>query len=250
VNESNAWGVFEKHYDGLNLLERIPGAFASLEKYAFLYLLLALLIPLLSKTYRWIALTIVFPYTLIWAMLFSYSLRNLSLAVPLLGLSVGMGLDRAIILSKDIISRIQLHRLRAVIFPFIAALGIWGLSYYFTDTVLVDQQIEKQKDILFTSINKKLYAFFPEGGPYDKIITQYPIRYLPGFENSQIRYRFETYEGYVATREEYPEVKLLLVEDSANEKVLEELYDNIDKGNYKLIFEDQGYLFIQILSDE
>jgi hypothetical protein len=250
LNKSNAWGVFEKHYNELNLLERIPGAIESLDKYVYLYPLLVLLIPLLSKTHRWIALTIVFPYTLIWSMLFSYSVRNLSLAIPFLGLGVGMGLGRVLILSKQIFTRFHLHRIKAAIIPIILALVVFGLSFHFTDAELVNQQTEEQTDILFQSINKKLYAFFPEGGPYEKIITQYPIRYLPGFEDSQIRYRFETYEGYVSKKEEHPDVKLLLIEKSANEQVLEEVFGNIDKGNYKLIFDDQGYIFVQILTEE
>lgn len=250
VNTSNAPGVLVKLYGGLNYLERIPVAITSLEKYAFLYLILILVIPLLSHKYRWIALTIVFPYTLIWTVVFSYSQRNLSLAIPFLGITVGMGLERVLILSGKFISRIHLNKLKAWIIPLILTLGILGLSFYFTDSFLIDQQLEEQRDILHSSINKKLYNLFPDGGPDGKIISGYPIRLLPGFEDSQIRHPFETYSGYLATREQYPDAKFLLVEKRADEMIIEELNQNIEKGNYKLIFEDTGYLFIEILTEE
>jgi hypothetical protein len=249
INKSNAWGVFVKHYGGLDYLERIPVAFASLEKYAYLYLLLALMLPILSYSHRWIALSIVFPFTLIWSILLSYTHRNLSLAIPFLGLTVGVGLEESLNLFKKLITRIRLDRLKVVIIPIIFVLAVLGSGYYFADSVLVNQQVEEQRDIIFPSLNRQLYKFFPEGGPYDKIITRYPIRHLPGFENSQIRYRFETYEGYIAIREKYPDVKLLLIEKKADEQIFEELYQQIEMGNYKLIFEDHGYLFIQILTE-
>jgi hypothetical protein len=251
VNTSNAPGVFVKLYGGLNYLERIPVAIASLEKYVYLYLILILVIPLLSRTYRWIALTIVFPYTLIWTVVFSYSQRNLSPAIPFLGLAVGMGLDEVLILSKKFISRIRLNRLKAWIIPFILVLGILGLSFHFTDSVLIEQQMEGQRDILYPSLNRKLFALFPDGEPDGKILTRYPVQYLPGFEDSQIRFNFETYSGYMTKKAQYPDViKYLLIEKSANDEVLEELNQNIEKGNYELLFEDSGYLFIEILIEE
>jgi hypothetical protein len=251
VNKYDSGFIFDENvHGGLDYLGRIPVAFASLEKYAYLYLILALMLPMLSNTYRWIALTIVFPYTLIWSMLFSYSHRNLSLAIPFLGLTVGVGLEKSLNLFKEFISRIHIYRLKVVIIPIILVLVVLGLGLYFTDSFLVDQQIEEQRDIIFPSLNKKLYGFFPEGGPYDKIITRYPIHYLPGFENSEIPFRFETYSGYISIKEEYPDVKFLLIEKKADDQIIEELYRNVEMGNYKLIFEDHGYLFFQILTEE
>lgn len=250
VNTSNAPGVFVKLYGGLNYLERILPAIASLEEYVYLYLILALTIPFLSRTYRWLALTIVFPYTLIWTVVFSYSQRNLSLAIPFLGLTVGMGLDEVFILSKEFISRIRLSKLKTWIIPLILALGFLGLSLHFTDSVLIAQEMEARKEIIYPSINRKLFALFPDGGPAGKILTRYPIRYLPGFEDSQIHFSFETYSGYLVKKEQYPDVKYLLIEKRDNDEVLEELYQNIEKGSYKLHFEDSGYLFVEILAEE
>ena len=49
-----------------------------------------------DRFYRYLLVLIIIPFTLLWALYFSYDTRNLNLVVPLIGLTAGIGLQKTI----------------------------------------------------------------------------------------------------------------------------------------------------------
>ncbi|MBE9523983.1 MAG: hypothetical protein IMY76_02720 [Chloroflexi bacterium] len=82
-------------------------------------------------------------------------------------------------------------------------------------------------------------------------MTSYPIRYLPGLENMQVPVgNFADYAFYQWTKKQNPEVRLMLIfRGRAADDVLKEITDNIEPGNYELIFRDGAYWFIGIIHE-
>jgi hypothetical protein len=90
-------------YNGASYSERLmnacnlfTGAFSS--KLLFLIGIILFLFSLGDKTFRILNLSIVIPYFSIWALFFSYDLRNFAIMFPYLSLGIGIGFD--IILRK------------------------------------------------------------------------------------------------------------------------------------------------------
>ncbi len=52
-------------------------------------------------------------------------------------------------------------------------------------------QIEKQKQIFSSELNSKLYDYFSNGPVQGKILSNYPVNFLPGFETVQKANKFE-----------------------------------------------------------
>jgi hypothetical protein len=65
---------------------RFSGALPSL---VFVAVVLA---GLLDRTWRWILLIVVLPYFMLWALFWSYDIRNISLCLPFAGIAAGMGI--------------------------------------------------------------------------------------------------------------------------------------------------------------
>ena len=121
-------------------------------------------------------------------------------------------------------------------------------GFYVSDSTLLHSQEIRQKEILLSSINHKIYDYFDELGHVEPIMTNYPIKYLPGLENMQIDIgNFSDYAMYRWVLDNHPETRLMLVfENRADEQVLQEIDAELKSGNFELIFKDGKYMFIEI----
>jgi len=247
-NETNiAYLAIERH-EGRNIFERLFRAMGLLEEYVFLYPLILLSLPFLESTVIWISLTVLLPYSLIWAFAFSTFPRNLSIALPLLGMVTGLSAQNVVNLGKGFLEKIKFDQMRLFLMVIIAMLMIIIGSLFVSDAILIEHQEEQQKDILLRSINHKIYDYFEENGQYEPIMTNYPIQYLPGMENLQIDIgNFGDYNLYRWVIDNHPEARLMLFfEDRADERVLGEIEEQLQAGNYEMIFQDGKYMFIEI----
>ena len=251
TNSSNLQYLIGERHEGRNLVERFVRAAGLLEKYAVLFPLILICLPFLDHVFVWAAITIFIPYSLIWALAFSTFPRNLAIAFPYLGLLTGMSAQRIIEFGEKLITRLKVERIKIFFLIIVFALSIVIIGLVVPDSVLITHQQDQQKSALLGYINERLYSYFDKTGTYDPVFTNYPIRYLPEFENLQIDIgNFSDYEDYIRVKQEHPEVKYMLIfEDRANDVVLDEIENNIKNGNYELIFEKGNYLFVKILQE-
>jgi hypothetical protein len=103
--------------------------------------------------------------------------------------------------------------------------------------------------ILHEDLNQQLFTYFDELGEYKKVFTNYPLRFLPGFEDKQVDIGgFQDIEVYYEKRAQNPDVEYMLISlYKDNDEVLEEIYREIDEGKAEIIFKMKVYLFVRIL---
>lgn len=230
------------------LLERALAAFQMLEKYSFLLLFLLPAFFVLDSGLRWIAAVVILPYTLIWAFFFSYDARNLALALPFIGCCAGVGVQRLISIGLDGIARLKILSLRVVFFVSLMLLAGVSFNFILTDTNLHQQQIAQQRQIFNSQLNEKLYAYIAQYGPTIRILTNYPVAYLPGLENNQVNFWYrdpQEFDYFVQDQT----ITHLLVPNNAHPQILAKIDEELASGHYQLIFEDSGFIptrFIRI----
>lgn len=247
ANSTNIAYLAGARHEGRNLVERFLRAIGSLEKYALLYPLILILLPLLDAPFQWGMLLIVLPYSIIWALAFSTFPRNLSIALPLLGLITGMSAEALIGFIAKLIDKLKMERLKLwIILLTLALIGIVG-GFLVPDDVLINHQTEQQKEILFDFLNRPIYNYFEESGQVEPIITNYPLQYLPGLEEMQIEAgNFQDYDFYQWVKEQNPEARLMLIQrGKASEQVVQDIDQKLDSGKYQLIFKKNNYMFIR-----
>jgi hypothetical protein len=233
-------------YHGQNILERFSHAAQSLGKYG---LLLAFLVPaliLLDSTLRWLVVLVVLPFAAIWMVYFSYDTRNLALIFPLWGLAAGMAMDRLVGMALKLAARLKAPRLRAYWLSLLALAGLLALTVTFPTAQLQQKQVDQQKQIFNSGLNAKLYDYISQVRPGIKILTNYPIAFLPGLENNQVNYWYTDYASFDKLRSQ-PDIEYLLMPDNADPAIATDVEKNLNRGIYRLIFEDKGprhYQFI------
>ena len=243
--------ISQDHHRGLTRIQRLVKAYKDLSIYFYLYPFVIITLPLIDKDYRKIILLILFPYTLIWAFFFSKYTRNLSIGLPLLGMAAGLGADGLIRVFTGLVSKWKIEKVKAQIILGSIAVVIIGAALLVSSSTLIDLQTNRQKFILESEVNQLIYQYFNEKEKLEPIFTNYPLRYLPGFEQLQIKIGgFEDYNFYKQKRADFPDVKYMLISlYKDNDEVLAEIQQEIDQGNYELIFIKNRYMFVHILSD-
>jgi len=240
LDESNVVYLTSTIHKIANPLERILPAIQSLEKYAVFVLLLVPLALLLDRTMKRLAFVVAAPYTLIWAAFVSYETRNLALAIPFIALVCGLGLERIYNLLVQWGIRLQAGRLRLVYLALAAAALLASTSWWVKGPALVERQITLQKQTFGASLNEKLYDYIEQHGTQMRILTNYPVAYLPGLEKMQVSFFFNDFAAYDTARQDAG-VTHILLPPFARDDIKEDIAQRIDRGEYQVIFEDSSY---------
>lgn len=248
-------GATEHAAGTAGLLSRFLAIPEFLGKYFYLLLLILTLTPFVTSFQRALNLGLIFPLLSAWALVASYDFRNLSIVLPLFGVSSGLSIqflvDRIYLFIKGIrFPRIPLF----VVLIFITALiYITGITI-FPDEKLIQHQRDQAMQAFSSSINSKVLAEVSELEEDFRIITNYPVENLPGLQGKKIGILYNSYEDYRATLDSADGLQLyLLVPGYADERILAEISKKIDLGEYELVFEDDSwiqYLFVKINEED
>ncbi len=250
ADQSNVTIVTSAIYEGASLGQRALAAAQSLDKYAFLLAFLVPALLALDPAYRWIVALVALPFSISWALYFSYDTRNLALALPLIGLTGGAALGRLAELGVDLLARLRSARLRAYTLGALALLALAGAALALPDHKLEAQQDARRREIFSPTLNAQLYDYVDKHGPDVRIATNYPVAALPGLEEMQVNFWYQDFDTYRALVADGA-VNYLLAPARMDGRIEADIEQKLASGAYKLLFEDDRYVpyrFIKIIA--
>lgn len=237
--------VTARTYGNISLTAQIAAAFSRFEIYLLLFVFIALGFPLLDPFQKALAALIVFPYPLIWAWVAGYDTRNLAIFIPFFAMTAGIALQKLYALSIKILDR-TIFRLKAhsVLAIFMATLILGSLAV--SPARLVEQQIQQRMQIFSPSKNEKIYAIIEQDGPDTKILTDYPVRFLPGLENNHVHFAFQNFETFQALLED-PAIRYIFFSNKASDDIKHYVEEKMNAGDYELVFRDEEWITYRMI---
>ena len=231
-------------------LERAAVALAEMGRYAYLAGFALAAAAWQKPVYRWLTGVVLLPFLLIWGLLFSYDTRNITLALPLLGLLSGLGLEELVEKGLAWLPRLRFGWLKAWMLLGLGLAGVIALGLLLMpDAKLSAAQERAQREIFNPDLNRQLYAYIEQNGLAGRILTNYPVDYLPGLQGKQNSFWFNDLPVLLSemkdTRNGY-----LLVPSGAGGEVAEAIEQRLARGELKLIFDAAGgyaYRFYKIV---
>jgi hypothetical protein len=218
----------------------IPGL-KSLGNYLYLVLFIIPSLFVIEKFWRVIAIFVVLPYVALWASYASYDPRNLTMMYPFIALLFCLGLFGFIFLVLSFFQKIKLEKISLFLVLFFLGLVIISLNFIFSKDTLESRQIEKQKMIFSTELNTNLYDYFSNNEMNGKILTNYPVNYLPGFENSQVSFRFDDL-NYLQTRLFVEDIGYLLYPTNISDEEQRFINDLESQNLINQVFETDSWI--------
>jgi hypothetical protein len=248
-NSSEIGYLLEGIHHGKSYLKRFIDGNASLLKHiGYLKSIVAILLIFLSlykwRYFRTIFLLIAFPYYIIWALFYSYDVRNLSLSTLYCVIGVAYGMNE---ICKIFAKRI----LRAKFLVPILSICLIFFSLLFLSS---DNLIKKQNDKLLyignSEINLFLYNYFDtrDNKIDTKILTDYqPLAFIPQFKNKTIGFIFNDKNEYLKKLENDKINYILFGTDYVDEEVKIKIEENVKNGKCKPIFNIKNINFMEII---
>jgi hypothetical protein len=198
-------------------------------------------------------LAVIIPYYFIWALFFSYDARNLTLTFPLVSLTAAAGLVQIGYKSEGLIRWLRVSKIKASIVISVLIILMIALSAFypgFSDSVLIDRQINLQKQLFFPQLNEAIYTAVANSDPGTKILSNYRIELLPGLESTADLYKFPDLTDYLEKLQGDPSIKLVLLSKDVSPDIVNFVLAQIDNGNYTLITEAGNWLLVSISSGD
>ena len=237
---SNLTYLSSRIYEGAGFFQRGVNAWNSLEKYAWVTAFILPALFVLPANLRVVGIALL-PFILIWAFFFSYDTRNITQALPLIACCVGTGIEGYTRKVIDLIVRLRIPQLKTVVWGLLVILVLLAASAIITDQALFDQQVNQQKQIFNPALNEKLYAYLETHDQPPRILTNYPVGYLPGLENAQVNFWYNDPMVFEAQIQE-GEITHLLAPLYPHEHIEEIIQQNLESGKFTLIFEETGFI--------
>jgi hypothetical protein len=238
-------------FNSTSIVGQIAAAIGQYREFVILFVLIALVFPWMDRFYK--VLTLLFlPYPLLWAWLASYDTRNLAIFLPVLALIAGYAIDKLIVQILNASERVRSLRMPLYVPLALAFVSLLGLNFVASPGKLQQMQIDQQKQIFSPVKNQMLYDLVAANGPQTRILTNYPMKYLPNLEENQVRFDFDDFDIFLAHMKN-PAIEYMLVPNSINQKVDDYIAGKINAGDYQVILKDKQwkvFTLIRILHRE
>lgn len=243
----------ERFIDAINLFS---GIFSIKE--IFFISMVFFVLSFTKKTFALLNLFLVIPFFMIWALYFSYDLRNSSLIIPYIALSIGVGLD--IFLRKLPVDRLKSISLRiprvnsgifTVRFIGITMLLLISVSILFVIAKtgrerMITSQTFRLKLLGDPGVNQRLYSYDSLNPITSKIISDYAyLMILPDLDQHLVYCNIQSLKQSDKVFQDNT-AGYILYSPARYETCPPFIRENIDAGLYKEIFNYNGYSFIKI----
>jgi hypothetical protein len=275
--------VTNEIYKGATYLQRFVSA-ANLFLHIFsgkVFFILGIIFFLFSfadKTFRLINLFVVIPYFIIWALFFSYDLRNSAIMIPYFALSIGFGmhilmsgsgsgLEKPLLIFSGILGKILkkdykpveitnlLKKRRNYILKFLyliviilIPIGIILINKSLDQTRLIEAQNFRVKKLGEEEVNQKLFIYNERTAINKNIVTDYVyLRLMPElgkyFQYGEIQ---SLDSASILLKDDSIGFLLWTPGDTISKKFPEYIKAEIESGSYEEIFNSNGFRFIKI----
>ncbi len=211
-----------------------------------------------DKTFKTLFFSMFIPYSIFWALFLCYDFRNYAIAVPLYGLSLGLGINY-------LLNKIKIIKIK----PIIALIGIITLLYFngkISSTELLKKQNNEILKIGKYKLNKKLKEYDYKNIIQGNIMSNYgqlEKTLFPKKVNCVIQNFNTSYCGYQGKKqtikELFVEYKNKLKNNSINyilypkNNVSDEINAHINKKlqtkKFEKIFEKENYCFLRVRNE-
>lgn len=156
----------------ITLINSLPEPMRPATKLAFFSILIFLsCLSLASPLGRFAMLLIVIPYYLIWAIFFSYDLRNISLLIAFWGFALGAGA----VVGLNLLAHIPSRQRNWTTLGLLAFFVIFVSVKFPRQRLLAIERRMAIETILDAELNKLLYQHLDSGNIKGKILSSYPM---------------------------------------------------------------------------
>jgi hypothetical protein len=221
-------------YGNVGLFQQVLAALSRFDKFLILFLFIALALPWMNRFYRVLTLLMI-PYPLLWAWIAGYDTRNLGIFLPIFALLSGYSSDILVHKLFDLTKRGKLLQISTYVPLILIGALLLGSGFLISSQRLQARQVYLQKQIFSPEKNQSLYDLVAAEHAQTKILTNYPMEYLPGLEKYQVRFDFQD-DAVFQAHLKNPDIEYLLFSNSITPAIRDYINSKVQDGSYELLW--------------
>jgi hypothetical protein len=202
-----------------------------------------------------VTLGITIPFTLIWALYFSYDRRNLALAFPFIAISAGIGAVAVWERFADGWQRLDRARRRRFVAAATLLLALATLARLDVDPMRAHDRA--LREVGTRELNEFLYAYDAQHGFEGRIFTNYRVlSALPGlrdhvyFDRNASAVEFWPFRDPKVFREVFErrrdELRYIVLQKPANWAIQRYIVDGIQRGEFETLYRTDAGIVVRI----
>jgi hypothetical protein len=219
-------------YENVGLAQQLTAAIGRFDRFILLFLMIGLAFPLMNRFYRLLTLLIL-PYPFLWAWMAGYDTRNLAIFLPIFALLSGYSVNILVYKVLEAIYKTKLIQIPAYIPLMLVCIGLIGVGFIISPK-LHERQVALQKQNFSPKTNEMLYNLIKAENSQTKILTNYPMQYVPGLEPYQVRFDFQDQAVFLDYLEN-PQIEYILLPNAVTSGIRKFIDAKIEDGSYKLL---------------
>jgi hypothetical protein len=225
---------------------RVGNAFRSLGKYISPFIFLIPTFFLVNRRYKVLMLIFIIPLSISWAVFASYDVRNLSITFIFLSIVTGIGFERILEFFFRILDRFKFHKISSAFLVLCLIIPIGYFSLSLNDSEIISKWENEQNDIFSPEINSQLRALDKSNPVCKKILTNYPVDFLPGMKGMQVNTYFDDFE-YFQMQIQDRETCWILIPNYAISEVKSFIDEQVLTGKYQVLFSSENWVPYELI---
>lgn len=207
--------------------------------YLVLFPLILFALPLLPSLIRWLFALFILPFPIVWALMASYTTRNLAISLPILALAGGLAAEALFQLVLKVSTGLRIEKWRFALFPAGLTILLLVVATSYPEDRIRTEDMEARQEVFSPSLNRELQRLLSEN-PDAQILTNYPVEYITGVKNSQISFWYtdaKEFERLIQNREI---THLLVPSTGVNVEISDRIEQLAADGELTFLLQDQG----------
>ena len=207
--------------------------------YLIFFPLILFTLPWLPSMVRWLFALFIIPFPIVWALMASYTTRNLAILLPLLALASGLAIEAIARLLLQILTKVKIEKWKFALVPTALSILLLVMAYSYPESRLRAEDMTARQELFSPSLNRELQSLISED-PNALILTNYPVEYVLGLENSQISFGYTDAQEFEQLMQNENITHLLVPSTGVNARILEQIDQMVVDGELTFLFQDQG----------
>lgn len=218
---------------------QITQAVQGFGRYLVLFPLILCTLPLLPPLVRWLFVLFILPFPVVWALMASYTTRNLAISLPILALASGLAVDALFRLILKIVERFQIRKWKLALLPTAALIVLPALAFAYPENRVRTDDMTARQEVFSPSLNRELQRLY-SSNPDMLVLTNYPVGYVLGEEDNQILFWYTDAQEFERILQNEAVTHLLVPSTGVNPEILARIEQMVINEELTFLLQDQG----------
>jgi len=226
-------------YGNAGLISQIVRSLQRFGAYLILFPLILFALPWLPSLIRWLFFLFILPFPILWAVMASYDTRNLAIVLTALALAGGLAIELIVhfLLKLSMLARIE--KWNFVLVPAALIVLLFVLAHYYPDTRIQAIDMTARQNVFSQSLNKELRHLVLDD-PNTLILTNYPVAYVLGHDNSQVSFWYTDPKEFQRLMQNDKITHLLVPSTGVDARITNQIEQWTQDGQLTFVLQDKG----------